>query len=361
MTTAMPSNPIAWFLVAIAIYFVLLLKSDGPRLSIERGGLRRWRRYSGTALAIFLALALLQSLEAEERPPDALEMIALGSGLVVAALTHLLLDLRERSQASAMPPEEMLTDAATVPRQELGFSSEELERLRRGDMDSKLKARVDAEVEALGKRVEELNARAEALQARSPFAYSPSVQIRPPLPKPLAWVLGGLTLAVLGGALLELFLFGRGFLFAFSERYRLIAILLIVPLTWLCMQGLKKFGAQWWLAEQFPTRWLRRYMAYPILLLMGVSLILVAPLGWIAFAGWAAGTPFAGLPGTMITANERSGRDCSYRDRLEVEGISGSICMRGRFTGAHPRAGDEVAVSGRRSALGIYVENVHLR
>ena len=357
----MPSNSIAWFLVAIAAYFVFLFKTDNSSSSVNRDGLRRWRRYSGTVLAIFFALAVLQTFETEERRPDALEVIALGSGLVVAALTHLLLELRERKRSSAMLREEVLTNATAIPPPELGFSSEELEQMRRGRLDAKLKARVDAEVEAFGTRIEELNARAAALQAKSPFGYSAHLQNGLPLSKPLAWVLVGLILAVLVGALLEIALFGRGFLFAYSEQYRLIAILLIAPLTWLCLRGLQKFGAQWWLAEQFPTRWIRRYMAYPTLLLMGVSLILYAPLGWIALAGWAAGTPFTGLPGTMITANEKPARDCSYRDRLEVNGISGSICSRGRLTGAHPKPGDEVAISGRRSALGLYVENFHLR
>lgn len=364
MTTDLASNPIAWFLVAIATYFVFLFKLEGPRSLPAREGLQRWRRYSGSALAIFLAFALVQSLETEQSGPDVSEMIAIGSGLVVAALIHLLLDRRERSQTSAIPPREMLANAAAVPPRGPGFSREELERLRQGDIDTRLKSRVEAEIEALGKRIEEWNARADALKkarASGLFAYSLNLENRPPLSKPLAWVLVGVILAVLVGALLEIALFGRGFLFAYSEQYRLIAILLIVPLTWLCLRGLKKFGAQWWLAEQFPTRWIRRYMAYPTLLLMGVSLIVYAPLGWIALAGWAAGTPFTGLLGTMITANEKPVRDCSYRDRLEVNGISGSICSRGRLTGAHPKPGDEVAISGRRSALGIYVENFHLR
>jgi hypothetical protein len=364
MTTYLASNPIAWFLLAIAGYFVFLFKFDGPRSSLVHEGLQRWRRYSGSVLAIFLSFSLLLSLDAKQTGPDASEMIAIGSGLVVAALIHLLLDRRELSQASAMLPRDTLANAGAVPSRESGISSEELERLRQGDIDARLKSRVEEEIEGLGRRIEGLNARADTLhkaRARGPFAYSLNLENRPSFSKPLAWTLIGLMLAILVGALLEVALVGRGFLFAYSEQYRLIAILAIVPMTWLGMRGLKKFGAQWWLPEELPTRWIRRYIAYPSLLLMGLGLIVVAPLGWISLAGWAGGTPFAQLPGTMISANDRPRRDCNYRDRLEVDGIWGSICMRGRVTGAHPKAGDKVVVSGRRSALGIYVENVRLR
>jgi hypothetical protein len=168
-------------------------------------------------------------------------------------------------------------------------------------------------------------------------------------------------LFVTGGSVLELTV-GQGFIFAWANEYRSIA-------PWIFLGLLPPFGLGWYFLERanqtlrvsFPTGWVRWLLVFPLAVALSAGMVVVSPLGWAALFGWAAGTPSDQLEAKLVSIGESSpsARSCDQSATLELGGATTRICLEDRISGQTPRAGDTLAIVGRTSALGVFIDEIH--
>lgn len=238
------------------------------------------------------------------------------------------------------------------------FSDADIELLRTGTLDTATRAKLQAKMDAAVDRLKQLEA------MRPPPLNAFGLPVEPGagrLSGPLRWALVLALVLVPMGGLLELVFVGQGFIHSLGNEYRAIGPWLFLALVPVVAYGLKKARIDKFLATRYPTRWVRRYLMFPGVVLTAAGMLVLAPTGWVALLGWSVGSHSTGLEGTMVKTTEFSERKCDYRGTLLVNGIDGEICLRTRVSGPPPKVGDHVFVTGRTSAYGVYVEEIRVR
>ena len=168
-----------------------------------------------------------------------------------------------------------------------------------------------------------------------------------------AWVLTG---PLLEHSMGSVFFFSRGDGYSSTALWAFLGLLL--PVGW----GLGRFGRRD-MADRFPTWAVRWLIFFPFAVAATAGAFVAAPLGWIALAGWAVGTP-AEMEASVVSVDTRmrSGFGCRQKGRLRIAGREGNICLSTLVGGEPmPRPGDDVRVIGRSSGLGVFVREVRRR
>lgn len=174
--------------------------------------------------------------------------------------------------------------------------------------------------------------------------------------------LGSAFIFVIGGFLLELTI-GSGFIFAFSSQYKTVmpwlglAAALPVGVALLYLEKKDRF-----MSNRYPTWVIRWLIVFPLMTATVSAGIVISPFGWAAIAGWLFGTPSDHIQAKVIFLRAPSKRlrwlDCRQEAMLEAGAGSADICLDNRVLGPMPGAGDAVAVAGRTSVLGVYVQTL---
>lgn len=173
-----------------------------------------------------------------------------------------------------------------------------------------------------------------------------------------------MSLAMLVVALAGLILdatIGNRFIFAFSNEYR--AAMPSIFVVWLTIWAGALIALERTthaLRAQHPNRMERWFVVFPILAACTAAMFTAAPLGWSAFLGWGTGTPTSGLTARMVSMDEPSpsAKGCRQRADVAFKDVSARVCLEGRIVGPLPEDGDALAVSGRLSSLGLYIDEV---
>ena len=170
----------------------------------------------------------------------------------------------------------------------------------------------------------------------------------------------GLFLAIPLGAFLEVTL-GEKFVFVYAHDYRdalpWVGSVLAAFIAW----GLAVSPAGRVVLESMSQRpWLRWGLAWPFAVILFTSMVLVAPLGWLALAGRIVGQEVRGEYVRVLSIEpyvSRS-RGCSQRAHLQIGRTDAELCV-ARVQMLHqPRPGEWVRVDGLRSSLGFYVQRL---
>ncbi len=230
---------------------------------------------------------------------------------------------------------------------------------RSGKLDGAAIARVDARLQALADaRDRELQARLERIRVGDDVDDAP----------PKGWVLPKVwripflvvLLLVLGSPILEMTL-GQGFLWSGGAAYgAALPVLLLVLLAVFAVVLYRHERSAHLLRASYPTWFVRWLFMYPLMVVFCTAMVAFAPWGWAAALGWATGTPSrVDVRVSSIGALSPGSGGCDQSARLEFQGAHASICLEGRLAGKMPYPGEMMAVSGRVSRLGLYVERVH--
>lgn len=233
---------------------------------------------------------------------------------------------------------------------------------RGGKLDGAAIARADARLQALADSSDRaLQGRLERIMAGD---EDEGVGAAPPkgwvLPK--AWRIPFLVvlLLVLGSPILEMTL-GQRFLWSGGAAYgAALPVLLLVLLAVFAVVLYRHERATHQLRASYPTWFVRWLFMYPLMVVFCTAMVALAPWGWAAALGWATGTPSSvDVRVHSIGALSPGSGGCDQSARLEFKGAHARICLEGRLVGRMPYPGDMVAVSGRVSRLGLYVEQIH--
>ena len=120
-------------------------------------------------------------------------------------------------------------------------------------------------------------------------------------------------------------------------------------------------GLMPWVMRQIPTRFMRRFMAFPIMALLGAFAVGAAPDGWAAYLGGMAGTPSRVQARVVSVEAPRLSGKCNHHAHVAYRGATERICVNTGITGVMPRAGDTLVMSGRISRWGLHVDSVQAR
>lgn len=232
-----------------------------------------------------------------------------------------------------------------------------LELERQGKLDEAALAEIDARVREDFKQLEETQAKAfEAYEANR---LVPKRAVLPKRFHAIAWVL---FIFVFFGPILEATI-GQGFIFSYANGYRAAfpwIFWILVPILGIVFFIREK--ADRILAARYPTSAVR-WLMFPILIAVGSGFIAMSPLGWFALAGWAAGTESNRLEAKVLSVGslQPGSRSCDQQARLKVLNNEADICLEGRVSGPSPKQGDTLAIIGRVSGLGVYIEKLQLK
>jgi len=257
---------------------------------------------------------------------------------------------KSKATGKADPPRRNLMASLKA----LGAERETLK--RQGKLDKAALNRVDGQSreefermrDGLVRRIAEIDTR------YSPFGILD-------LPKPLTTAIAAGLLFVCAGAALEASL-GKAFVFAFANEYRAAS-------PWIFAAFVAVFGAFWlWLESKpefrirYPTTLLRRFVIVPIFTALGAGGAVASPLGWMALVGWTIGQSHT-VQATIVSMHKPApnSRACKQDANVEIRGATADICLDGRIAGVAPVNGEVVAVSGRISMFGVYVEEIRAR
>lgn len=103
---------------------------------------------------------------------------------------------------------------------------------------------------------------------------------------------------------------------------------------------------------------------FPVTVVVAPALVILSPLGWSALAGWAIGIPSAQKsakvlsvePIRLSTTFDESGQ----KAKIEIDEVRVNICTDGRVIGPAPKVGDSIAVTGRISVFGFFIEEIRV-
>jgi hypothetical protein len=235
--------------------------------------------------------------------------------------------------------------------------AEAVELDRQGKLDEAGLARLDAGMQAHFDRLNQEHAqRIAEIEARFAAARPRTLTLPQRFRIPALAVL----VIVAVGSILELTV-GQAFVFSLGNYYR-------AAIPWLFPGLLVLFGVAWFLVERasgpikarYPTLWVRELFAFPLIAAICAAMVLIAPLGWAALSGWVLGSASEDMDGRISYIGSRSSnwRSCPQYVELEVIDSSASVCLGGWPPGQEPKAGESVVVRGRRSILGVMVEEV---
>jgi hypothetical protein len=224
---------------------------------------------------------------------------------------------------------------------------------RRGLLDDSATDRIQKRVqENLRRMDQEHKERISFLQARhAPKAHVLPFTKRLPFLVLLVFVLGSIPLHMTVGG---------GFIFSYASEFKALLPWLTGFLAFLV--GFWIFRDRKWseiLAEKAPNIWGRWFLAIPVIAGTISFAIAVAPLGWLALYAWGFGVKSAPQRATVISIEQfHASRGCSQKAKLAIDGEQAEICVAWRLSGAAPKAGETVMVSGKISPLGLYVSDV---
>lgn len=215
-------------------------------------------------------------------------------------------------------------------------------------------ARVDAQLARISHGVE---------KAQADFEAAIALRKRPVLPKRFVIPFLVFLFLVFIGPLIEMGI-GRGFVFAYANAYRaampwIVGILLPVIGFGVYTRERKDHL----LKDRYPTWGVRWLLMFPLVSLLAAALIVVSPLGWAAFMGWATGAGVT-VPEAKVLAvgkaSASSRRGCKQDARLQILGNEATICLDGRIS-KPLKQGDSLSVQGRVSVWGVYIEELHAK
>ncbi|MBI4987543.1 MAG: hypothetical protein HZC23_01885 [Rhodocyclales bacterium] len=226
-----------------------------------------------------------------------------------------------------------------------------------GELDAAAKARIEAHLHEISTGLDkELDK--QIAEVKASYA-APNRRV---LPKRFRVPAIAMLFFVLIGSILE-FTVGDAFIFAGANDYRraipwLLSV--VVPLIAVGLFLLEK--ANHGMRAQFPTWVIRWLVMFPLTIAMCSAALVVSPLGWASVLGWVAGTPTEHLEAIVISVDSpsrysRSG-ECDQYANLEFRAITARVCIEGLMVGATPQKGDKVALSGRFSSLGLFIESI---
>jgi hypothetical protein len=170
----------------------------------------------------------------------------------------------------------------------------------------------------------------------------------------------GLFLAIPIGAFMEVTL-GEKFVFVYAHDYRSalpwVGSVLAAFIAW----GLAVSpGGRTVLESMSERRWLRWVLAWPFAVILFTSMIVVAPLGWLALAGRLLGQEAHGEHARVLSIEPYVSRTrgCDQRAQLQIGRTDAELCV-ARVQMLHaPQPGEWVRVDGLRSPLGFYVQRL---
>ncbi|MEO8023425.1 hypothetical protein [Polaromonas sp.] len=229
---------------------------------------------------------------------------------------------------------------------------------RQGKLNEAALAEIDARVQEEFRQFEETQAKAVAAYEANRFVSKPAV-----LPKRFYVPAWGLFIFVFFGPVLEITI-GEGFIFSYANDYRAAVpwiFWILVPILGIgfFIQEKKKRV----LSAQYPTWVVRWLIMFPIMVTLGAGGVAMSPLGWFALAGWATGTGSSHLEAKVLSIGSLrpSSRGCDQQARLQVLNNEADICLEGRILGTSPKQGDTLAIAGRISGMGVYIEKLQAK
>lgn len=230
-----------------------------------------------------------------------------------------------------------------------------LELERQGKLDEAALAEIDARVQEDFRQLEETLAKAVESYEANRFVPKRAVLLK--RFHAIAWVL---FIFVFLGPILEATI-GKGFIFSYANGYR-------AAFPWIFWMLVPILGIAFFLMEKshdiigtrYPTWGIRWLIMFPILVTLSSGLVAMSPLGWFALTGWATGTVSNRMDAKVLSIAplSQSSRTCSQQARLQVLGNEADICLEGRISGPSPKQGDTLAIVGRVSGMGIYIEKL---
>jgi hypothetical protein len=169
----------------------------------------------------------------------------------------------------------------------------------------------------------------------------------------MAWMTGGLLLEASIG---NVFFFNHGDVHSAVAPWVFLALLL--PLGWGLGHMLRRF-----MPERYPTWAVRWLLFFPFVVAAIAGMIVAAPLGWAALAGWALGTPVEVEARVVsVGTRSRSALACKQKGRLRIADKEGNVCLSMLVADDRmPAPGDDVRVSGRSSGLGLFAREMRRR
>ncbi len=255
--------------------------------------------------------------------------------------------LPEELRRFADSPEKSDPEVALILREALILESQ-------GKLDATAEEDIRRRIQELSnKQNNDIEAQISAIDARS-IPSKPLV-----LPKQYKLPVLMVIVFVVFGALLEAFV-GKYFIFsAINEYWRIMpwAVGILAPLFTVGLFFIEKNNQT--MKTRYPTWTIRWLLMFPLTVAAATAMTVIAPLGWSALYGWSVGTPSQSLDASVLKIRPAShSRWCDQRAELSFRGATASICVEDRISGISPMAGDKIAISGRLSTLGLFVEQI---
>jgi hypothetical protein len=228
---------------------------------------------------------------------------------------------------------------------------------RQGKLDAEATRRIEARLQSISDRLDKNVAEDIAeIQAQHPTT-----------PRAGLWqkIALGLMLLAFISVPLE-FTVGESFIFSYTNTYRsAVPLLFAVLLPAFAIMWFRLERKQHNLAHRYPT-WLVRWMLmFPLIVVMSSAMVIFSPFGWSALAGWAIGTPSAQKTAKVLSVEpmrepRRIGK-CDQKAKINIDEIDASICIEGRVVGPTPKVGDSIAVTGKISLFGFFIEEIRVK
>jgi len=156
---------------------------------------------------------------------------------------------------------------------------------------------------------------------------------------------------------------GESFVFFYSNAYKSsLPTLFALTLPAFAIFWFRLEKQQHALSGRYPTWTVRWLVMFPVVVLLSSTMLVLSPFGWSALGGWVFGSDAPPLQAKVLTVEEerfRSGK-CDQKAKLDFNGTQTNICIEGRIAGPAPKVGDTVSVKGRRSFLGLFIDEIHV-
>lgn len=228
---------------------------------------------------------------------------------------------------------------------------------RQGKLDAEATRRIEARLQSISDRLDKKVSESIAeIKAQHPTT---------PRAGPWQKMAAGLVLLVFVSVPLE-FTVGESFVFSYTNAHRAAVPLLfavLLPAFAVVMFRLER--KQHSLAYQYPTWLVRWLLMFPLIVVMSTAMVIYSPFGWSALAGWAIGTPSAPKTAKVLSVGPmrepRRIGNCDQKARIDIDEIDANICIEGRVVGPTPKVGDSIAITGRVSLFGFFIEEIRVK
>ena len=228
---------------------------------------------------------------------------------------------------------------------------------RQGKLDEEATKRTETRLQSISNRLDKKVAESIA-----------EIKVQhPTTPRAGPWqkVAVGLMLLAFVSVPLE-FTVGENFVFSFTNTYRAaVPLLFAVLLPAFAIMWFRLERKQHTLAYQYPTWLVRWLLMFPLIVVMPSAMVIYSPFGWAALAGWAIGTPSAQKTARVLSVEpmrepRRIGK-CDQKAKINLDEIDTNVCIEGRVVGLMPKVGDSIAVTGRISFFGFFIEEIRVQ